>query len=138
MRLLLTLFSTILSIASCVQATAQVQAVHLLRCDAVIEQGFAKQAVEDVKSLDPAGAASWDGQFLKVRVNASITLQELLAALNHDGVNYAPSSPDSRSGMPILQPTGDSAADEHRYQLAKERWIREQQESAPAASPAKN
>ncbi len=111
----------------------QSSVIRVFIADTAIDGLLAKQSTEAVKQLDQQATLSWDGPYLKVKLNAGIGAAEVLRALNQNQARFAQLQEGVRSGMPVRVDTGDPAADDRRYQQAKAAWLEGQQSSEQPA-----
>ena len=87
-----------------------------------------KMVYEVIRSLDPSSIISISGQHVKVRVNASIDVSELLSELRTNSagnysIDQAATEKVAAKNFPVQQNTGDPAHDEAVYTAEKRAWI---------------
>lgn len=111
------------------QSTAQGTQSHLFRADAPIDAAAEKWAINAVKGLDARGQISYEGVFLKVRADSGVRESEILDALNTGERHFIAvvagthRASGPAQGFPVRIDTGDSAADDRRYEEAKRAWV---------------
>ena len=115
----------IIAIMACAErADAQAQAVQHFRCDALVDGASFKRIAEGLKRLDERVLLSADGDYLKVRIDASIPHEVLLRALNEGPRRFHAMSATLRpNDFPTRMDTGDPAGDDQRHAAAKQAWI---------------
>ncbi|HQV50639.1 MAG: hypothetical protein IPI00_00650 [Flavobacteriales bacterium] len=87
-----------------------------------------KMVYEVVRSLDPEALVSISGQHLKVRLDASIEVAELISDLGTNGggnfaIDVLATQKATANNFPILKNTGAPAHDEAVYNAEKQAWI---------------
>lgn len=103
-------------------AHAQAQRTHLLQSDAPVEHHVAKRAQEALLALDARARCSVEGRYLKAKVDAAYTEQQVLQALSGSGAAFEPvpqGTLRSAHGLPLAAAHADGPA----YDQAKRQWI---------------
>lgn len=140
------IFYAISFVVLALDLTAQAQVTHTFYTATTGDGHGQKMAYVAVLGLDPEAALSFDGSQLKVRANAMLSDQDLLAALNSTNtgvynVGPLPVRISEMTAMPVRIDTGDPDGDDARYAEAKHAWVIAHPDAyeemlAPTTSPA--
>ena len=113
--------------------SAQAPMQHVYEADPPLDMLTIRPVIETVKDLDPNGKVLWsdDMTILKIRVNPSISENELRQAITSKGVALREGTPalageapvyTTPEGRPLYVLTGDEATARARYEQAVQQW----------------